>query len=156
MEFEELIGLPIIKAHMTKIDFELTDENINKYRETFDDSTVTVVYWEEEDSYVVIGSDMCDALYSILSETEDREYEINNIYYVDHYEVKNYDGDELNLLGAVVEAYASPEDTCADEIGTNVVVELIQNEEPVCFIMSSNNSWDDEIDTIDFNDLWNY
>lgn len=155
MELDELKGLPIVKAHMTQIDFELTDENIEKYRDTFDDSTVTLVYWEEEDSFVEIGSDMCDALYTILSETEDREFTINNIYYIDHYEVKNYDGDEMNLIGAAVEAYASPEDRCADEVGENVVVELIQNEEPVCFVMSEYNAYDEEITEKDFNSLWN-
>lgn len=150
---EELKGLPMIKAHRVLIDFELTDENISNYRSTFDCETVLISYFGDDDdpeSYVIIGGDLCDILYSMRDEMEDRGAEEYCIFYYDKYETKNFDGNVIDLLGAAVEAYASPSDRNANDMEKTVVC----FEDEICFVMEDN-YYQDEIDTEDFDELWN-
>ena len=149
MDLTELKGLPLIKAKPVNIDFELTDENIENYRETFDDESVVIVHVDDT-AYSIIGGDLCDVLYEvrddILAEEEYDDYSIT--YYVD-VETKNFDGDKLNLLAAAAEAYGSVDNRIADDEEKSVVC----FDGDVCFVME-NNCYDEEISQADFDKLW--
>ena len=103
--------IPMLKAHLCNIDFELTDDNIEAYRDTFDSATV-VELWIDEASHIYIGGDLCDVLYDIRDKLNDEGIILKNVgkdytlSYVDEYQLKNckalkldYEG-ELNLIGA--------------------------------------------------------
>lgn len=147
---EELKGLQMLKAKGVTIDFELTDDNIENYRDTFDDESVVIIY-SDDNVYSIIGGDLCDVLYEvrddILEYEEPEEYSI--VYYT-NIETKNFDGDELNFLAAAAEAYASVDNRQADDEGKSIIC----FENNICFIMENNN-YDEEITQEEFDALWN-
>ena len=150
---EELKGLPMIKAHQILIEFELTDDNIENYRDTYDEQTVLISYFEEEDedddSYAIIGGDLCDILYLMRDEMEDREIKDYKLYYCDRWETKNFNGNDIDLLGAAVEAFANPTERNADDMEKSVVC----FNDDTWFVMEYNN-FQDEITQEDFDKLW--
>lgn len=144
----ELKGLPMIKAHQIQIDFELTDENIENYRDTYDETSV-ITLQAEDYCEVWIGGDLCDMLYEVKDVIEDNEFEDYNIYYCDRWETKNYEGDDIDLLGAAAESYANSDERNAEEFDAAVV--CFEND--VCFVMEDNH-YDEEISFDEFNQLW--
>lgn len=146
---EGLKGLPMLKAKAVAIDFELTEENIENYRETFDDESVVIIH-ADDNTYSIIGGDLCDVLYQAKEILEDDEPDESSIVYYTNVETKNFDGDELNLLAAAAEAYGSVDDRQADEEGKSII--CFEND--ICFIMEDN-YFDDEITQKEFDTLWN-
>ena len=150
MNLEGLKGLPMIKARQIQIDFELTDENIEDYRETYDETSVVTLQVPDEDySEVWIGGDLCDMLYQVKDVVEENEFEDYTIYYCDKWETKNFDGDSIDLLGAAAEAYASADERKAEEYDKAIVC----FEDDTCFIMEDN-CYDESISYNDFDNLW--
>lgn len=145
----DLKGLPMLKAKSVSIDFELTDENIENYRETFDDESVVIVH-ADDNAYSFIGGDLCDVLYEVRDDIlDEEEYDDYSITYYINVETKNFDGDELNFLGAAAEAYGSVDNKIADDEEKSVIC----FEGDICFVMEDN-CFDEEISQSDFNKLW--
>jgi len=145
----DLKGLPMLKAKSVSIDFELTDENIENYRETFDDESVVIVH-ADDNAYSFIGGDLCDVLYEVRDDIlEEEEYDDYSITYYINVETKNFDGDKLNFLGAAAEAYGSVDNKIADDEEKSVIC----FEGDICFVMEDN-CFDEEISQSDFNKLW--
>lgn len=145
----DLKGLPMLKAKSVSIDFELTDKNIENYRETFDDESVVIVH-ADDNAYSFIGGDLCDVLYEVRDEIlEEEEYDDYSITYYINVETKNFDGDELNFLGAAAEAYGSVDNKIADDEEKSVIC----FEDDICFVMEDN-CFDEEISQSDFDKLW--
>lgn len=147
---EELKGLPMIKATQVYIEFELTDENINNYRETFDEESVVIIHCDDN-TYSIIGGDLCDVLYEVRDDI--LEYDNPDEYSISYYtdvETKNFDGDELNLLAAAAEAYGGVDNRCAEEEEKTIVC----FKDDICFVME-NNYYDEEITQEEFDELWN-
>ena len=146
----DLKGLPMLKAKSVSIDFELTDENIENYRETFDDESVVIVH-ADDNAYSFIGGDLCDVLYEVRDDIlEEEEYDDYSITYYINVETKNFDGDELNFLGAAAEAYGSVDNKIADDEEKSIIC----FDSDICFIMEDN-CFDEEISQSDFDKLWN-
>jgi hypothetical protein len=150
MNLEELKTLPMIKAHQTKIEFELSEENIENYRDIYDDTTVITLHVPDEDYSEVWAGDLCDMLYQVMEVIEENEFEDCVIYYCDKWETKNFEGDDIDLLCAAAESYASADERSAEEYDKAIVC----FEDDTCFVME-NNYWDDDISQKDFDTLWN-
>lgn len=151
MDIERLKGLPILKAHFKKL--------ANTSKAAYADlklpyPTVGVVYWEEEDSWVVCGY-FLHSIRAIKSETKDRGYKIDALYFADKFEAKNYNGDIVKLLRVAVEAYANPENKIGASIEGIFVVELDFNDDPVYFLMEDN-AFQDELTKDEFCELLEY
>ena len=144
------MNIPLLKAESVVIDFELTDDNIEKYRNTFDEETVVILHIDDE-AISYIGGDLCDVLYDVSDELNDREdYDDFRVYYYKDVETKNYDGDVLTLLGAAAESYAS-----VDERNINFEEKAaICFKDEICFKMEDN-CFDEEISQKEFDELWN-
>ncbi len=152
MDIERLKGLPILKAHFKK----LANTSKAAYADlNLPDNTVGVVYWKEEDSWVVWNYWLEDSIRAIKSETKDRGYKIDALYFADKFEAKNYNGGILKLLHVAVEAYANPENKTGANIEGIIVVELDFNDDPVYFLMEDN-AFQDELTKDEFCELWEY
>ena len=142
--------IPLLKAKSIIIDFELTADNIENYRNTFDEETVVILHIDDE-AISYIGGDLCDVLYDVSDELNDREdYDDFRVYYYTDVETKNFDGDELSLLGAAAESYASVDER-------NITFEekaVICFEDDICFKIEDN-CFDEEISQEEFDELWN-
>lgn len=153
MEKESIKGIPMVMANEVQIDFKLTRKNIENYRDVFDESTVITLMWEEdeeEQSKCWVGGDLCDVLYQIWEFIEDNDITEYQLYYFNHWDIKNSDDDHLDLLWAIAVAYHSIYDEDVPEIGCAAVC----LEDNVCFILK-NNSFDEEIKQKEFDELWN-
>lgn len=116
MDIENLKGLPILKAHFKK----LANTSEAAYADlNLPDNTVGVVYWKEEDSWVVWNYLLKDSIRAIKSETKDRGYKIDALYFADKFEAKNYNGGIRKLLHVAVEAYANPENKTGRQARTS-------------------------------------
>ncbi len=152
MDIERLKGLPILKAHFKK----LANTSKAAYADlNLPDNTVGVVYWKEEDSWVVWNYWLEDSIRAIKSETKDRGYKIDALFFADKFEAKNYNGAIGKLLHVAVEAYANPENKTGANIEGIIVVELDFNDDPVYFLMEDN-AFQDELTKDEFCELWEY
>ena len=153
MNMKSLGRTAILEATEVSIDFELNNRNIENYRKVFDEPTVLTLMWTDEEGEDTgdcwVGGDMCDILYQIWEYIEDNNIKEYNLYYFHRWEIKNFKGDELDLLWAVASAYHSIPD---QDIPKNFSA-LVSLEDDITFSMKKN-TFDEEIDELEFYKLW--